>query len=46
LRTNASGVSLDEEAVQLVAYQRAYEATARLAAVLNEMTEVILTVLR
>ena len=46
LRTNASGVSLDEEAVQLVAYQRAYEATARLAAVLNEMTEVILTMVR
>jgi flagellar hook-associated protein 1 FlgK len=44
LRANVSGVSLNEEAVQLIEYQRAYEAMARLTSVLNEMTETILTI--
>jgi flagellar hook-associated protein 1 FlgK len=46
LRANVSGVSLDEEAVRLIEYQRSYEAMARMSTVLNEMTETILTLLR
>jgi flagellar hook-associated protein 1 len=46
LRAKASGVSLDEEAVQLIEFQRAYEAMARMTSVLNEMTETILSILR
>jgi flagellar hook-associated protein 1 FlgK len=46
LRARVSGVSLDEEAVQLVEFQRAYEAMARMTNVLNEMTQTILTIVR
>jgi flagellar hook-associated protein 1 FlgK len=46
LRASVSGVSLDEEAVKLIEYQRSYEAMARMSTVLNEMTETILTILR
>jgi flagellar hook-associated protein 1 FlgK len=46
LRTAVSGVSLDEEAVQLIEFQRAYEAMARMTNVLNEMTETIISILR
>ena len=46
LRASVSGVSLNEEAVQLIEFQRAYEAMARMTTVLNEMTETILTILR
>jgi flagellar hook-associated protein 1 FlgK len=37
-RTESSGVSLDEEAVRLVEYQRAYEATAKLVSVLDQLS--------
>jgi flagellar hook-associated protein 1 len=37
-RTAVSGVSLDAEAVQLVEFQRAYEATAKIVTVLDQMS--------
>lgn len=39
LREQISGVSLDEEAVRLVEFQRAYQASARIVTVLAELTE-------
>ncbi len=38
LRSNISGVSLDDQATQLISYQRAYEATSKLIAVLDDLT--------
>lgn len=37
-RTQVSGVSLDEEAVQLVEFQRAYQATAKVVSVLDQVS--------
>ena len=45
LRSDASGVSLDEEAARLVDYQRAYEATSKLISVINEMTQTLLGII-
>lgn len=42
LRQSESGVNLDEEMVQLVRYQRAYEAAARLVAVADEMLDTLI----
>jgi len=42
-RDAVSGVSLDEEAVNLMQYQRAYEAAARFMRVADEMTQTILS---
>ena len=44
-RQDVSGVDLDEEAVRLSELQSAYQATARLLSVLNEMTGVVLEIL-
>lgn len=44
-RDAVSGVSLDEEAVALMQYQRTYEATARFIQVLNSVTEVAVNLL-
>jgi flagellar hook-associated protein 1 FlgK len=38
LRQQQSGVNLDEEAVNLVAFQRAYEANSKLVSVLDQIT--------
>jgi flagellar hook-associated protein 1 FlgK len=38
LRSQSSGVSLDDEAAQLVEFQRAYDANSKIVTVLNEMT--------
>ncbi len=38
LRQQQSGVSLDDEAVNLVAFQRAYEANSKLVSVLDQIT--------
>lgn len=46
LRQEMSGVSLDEEAVQLMELQRSYEATARLVTVVDELTQTVLNMLR
>jgi flagellar hook-associated protein 1 FlgK len=42
-RNAVSGVSLDEEAINLMQYQRAYEAAARFIRVADEMTQTILS---
>ncbi|NNE97787.1 MAG: flagellar hook-associated protein FlgK [Pyrinomonadaceae bacterium] len=42
-RESVSGVSLDEEAINLLQYQKAYEAAARFLRVADEMTETILS---
>lgn len=39
-RASVSGVSLDEEAANLVRYQRAFEAAARVVTTISDMTEV------
>ena len=39
LRERTSGVSLDEEAVMLIQFQRAYQAAARMISVLDDLTE-------
>jgi flagellar hook-associated protein 1 FlgK len=46
LRDEASRVSLDEEAVNLIEFQRAYQAEAKLITVLDELTETTLNILR
>ena len=38
-RSNISGVSLDEEAANLIRFQRAFEASARVVSVVDELTE-------
>ena len=40
-RESISGVSLDEEAANLIRYQHAYQAAARLLSVVDEMLEII-----
>lgn len=42
-REAVSGVSLDEEAINLLQYQKAYEAAARFLKVADEMTQTILS---
>ncbi len=42
-RDAVSGVSLDEEAINLLQYQKAYEAAARFLKVADEMTQTILS---
>jgi len=42
-RESISGVSLDEEAVNLLQYQKAYEAAARFIKIADEMTQTILS---
>jgi flagellar hook-associated protein 1 FlgK len=46
LRQESSGVSLDEEAILLIQFQRAYQATARLVMILNDLTETTINLLR
>ena len=41
-RESISGVSTDEEMVNLVKYQNAYEAAARLISTIDEMLEALL----
>lgn len=38
-----SGVSIDDEAVQMIAYQRAYQASARMIGTLSELLNVLMT---
>jgi flagellar hook-associated protein 1 FlgK len=45
-RESVSGVNLDEEALSLVQYQRAYQASAKLITTLSEMTETLLGIIR
>lgn len=46
VRDEISGVSLDEEAILLLEYQRAYQAAAQLISVLDELTETAVNLLR
>jgi flagellar hook-associated protein 1 FlgK len=46
LRDQESAVDLNQEAASLIEYQRAYQATAQLVRTLDEMTEVVMTLLR
>jgi len=45
-RQEQSGVSLDEEAAQLIQYQRAYQAAAQMFRTLNEMTQAVIDMAR
>jgi flagellar hook-associated protein 1 FlgK len=45
-RESISGVNLDEEAVSLISYQRAYEGAARYMNVVDEMLQVLLSLVR
>jgi flagellar hook-associated protein 1 FlgK len=45
-RNQLSGVSLDEEAMVLVEFQRAYQANSRLLTVLDELTQETINILR
>ena len=45
LRDAASGVSLDEEAVMMVKFQRAFEANARFFTVIDELSDLIMRTL-
>lgn len=45
LREQVSGVSLDEEAAHLIAFQRSYQATAKLLTVLNGLTETLMNII-
>ena len=44
-RADIAGVSLDEEAANLIRYQRAYEAAAEVVAAINEMTNEVIPTL-
>jgi flagellar hook-associated protein 1 FlgK len=46
LRADVSGVSLDEELVNLIKYQRGFEAASKLVTVTNEMFETLLSLKR
>jgi flagellar hook-associated protein 1 FlgK len=46
LRDQASGVSLDDQAVALLSFQKAYEATARLLTTLNSIVETTINMIK
>ena len=46
LRTQISGVSFDEEAVNLVQFQRAYEANSQVVKIVDELIQSVLNMLR
>ncbi len=45
-RSDSSGVSLDEEAANLVQFQRSYQAAAKLVTVLDELTTTLIGIIR
>jgi len=45
LRQQTSGVSLDEEAANLIAFQRAYQADAKMVTVLDSLTDTLMNIL-
>jgi flagellar hook-associated protein 1 FlgK len=46
LRSQLSGVSLDEEAVQLTAFQASYEATSKLVSILSTLTQATINIIQ
>jgi flagellar hook-associated protein 1 FlgK len=45
LRSNIQGVSLDEEAMNLLEYQRSYDATSQFVKVINQLTQDVIGLL-
>jgi flagellar hook-associated protein 1 FlgK len=45
-REAVSGVSLDEEAINLMRFQRAYQGAARLVSVVDELMETMMGMVR
>ncbi len=45
LRQQVSGVSLDQEAENLITFQRSYQATAKMLTVLNTLTETLMNII-
>lgn len=45
MRQDVSGVSLDEEAQHLMAFQRAYQATSKMLSVLNDLTDTLMNLI-
>jgi len=45
-RDSYSGVSLDEEMTDLIKYQKAFEASARLVSLVDEMLDVVISMKR
>ena len=43
-RNNLRGVSINEEAAQLIMFQRAYQAAARLVTVVDQMMQTLLNI--
>jgi len=43
-RDSISGVSLDEEAANLIRYQRSYEAAARMISVADQLLQTVLQI--
>ncbi len=46
LRTQVSGVSLDEQAAQLLQYQQAYQASSKLITVVNQMMDTLMNMVQ
>jgi flagellar hook-associated protein 1 FlgK len=46
LRNQVSGVSLDEEAVNVLQFQRAYQAAAQVLTVLNSLADSVLNLVQ
>ena len=46
LRSELQDVSLDEEAAQMIQFQRAYQASAQLFKTINDMTETVMSLIR
>ncbi|MFL6414944.1 MAG: flagellar hook-associated protein FlgK [Bryobacteraceae bacterium] len=46
MRTQISGVSLDEQAAQLLQYQQAYQASSKLISVVNDMMQTLMDMVR
>ncbi|MEO8128409.1 MAG: flagellar hook-associated protein FlgK [Bryobacteraceae bacterium] len=45
-RSDSSGVSLDEEAANLIQFQKGYQAAAKLISVLNDLTDTLIGIIR
>ena len=45
LRSQASGVDLNAEAVKMVEFQRAYSATSKMVSILDELTQTTINML-
>ena len=46
LRTQVSGVSLDEEAERMMTYQKAYQAVSKMLGVLNGLTDTLMNIIQ